>query len=138
MSGTTDSQFMARAITLAKKGLYTTHPNPRVGCVLVKEGAIVGEGFHLKAGAPHAERNALAQAGENARGSTAYVTLEPCFHTGRTPPCSQGLIEAGVSRVVVAMEDPNPLVAGKGNQQIGIRFINLLTALCAHLLDEVV
>ncbi len=115
---------MARAIRLAEQGIYTTHPNPRVGCVLVREGEIVGEGFHRRAGEPHAERNALAEAGERARGATAYVTLEPCCHHGRTPPCSDGLIEAGVTRVVVAMTDPNPRVAGQGIAQLeaaGIR-----------------
>jgi len=105
---------MARAIQLARLGLYTTDPNPRVGCVLVREGQVVGEGFHRRAGEPHAERNALAQAGDLARGATAYVSLEPCCHYGRTPPCTQGLEEAGVSRVVAAMLDPNPLVAGQG------------------------
>jgi diaminohydroxyphosphoribosylaminopyrimidine deaminase / 5-amino-6-(5-phosphoribosylamino)uracil reductase len=109
-----DHLFMAQALRLARLGLYTTHPNPRVGCVLVKEGRVIGEGWHRRAGEPHAERNALAQAGAEARGSTAYVTLEPCSHHGRTPPCSDGLIEAGVSRVVAAMADPNPLVAGQG------------------------
>ncbi len=113
-----DHRFMAQAIRLAKLGLYTTNPNPRVGCVLVKDGVVVGEGYHLRAGELHAERNALAQAGEQARGATAYVTLEPCCHHGKTPPCSDGLIEAGVSRVVAAMQDPNPLVAGKGMQQL--------------------
>ncbi|WP_245621626.1 bifunctional diaminohydroxyphosphoribosylaminopyrimidine deaminase/5-amino-6-(5-phosphoribosylamino)uracil reductase RibD [Sedimenticola selenatireducens] len=119
-----DFSFMARAIRLAEQGIYTTHPNPRVGCVLVREGEIVGEGFHRRAGEPHAERNALAEAGERARGATAYVTLEPCCHHGRTPPCSDGLIEAGVARVVVAMTDPNPRVAGQGIAQLeaaGIR-----------------
>jgi len=109
-----DHRFMARALRLARRGLYTTDPNPRVGCVLVRDGEVVGEGWHRKAGEPHAERIALAEAGERARGSTAYVTLEPCCHQGRTPPCTQGLVEAGVARVVAAMEDPNPLVAGKG------------------------
>jgi len=109
---------MARAIRLAWRGLYTTHPNPRVGCVLVRDDEIVGEGWHRRAGEPHAERLALAAAGEKARGATAYVTLEPCCHHGRTPPCTQGLIEAGVKRVAVAMEDPNPLVAGKGLKQL--------------------
>ena len=113
-----DHQFMARAIRLAKGGLYTADPNPRVGCVLVKDGEVVGEGFHLRAGEPHAERNAIAVAGERARGATAYVSLEPCSHHGRTPPCSQGLIEAGVSRVVSAMQDPNPEVSGEGNRQL--------------------
>ena len=114
MSTPADHRFMARAIQLAKRGLYTTHPNPRVGCVLVKDGEIVGEGFHQRAGEPHAERLAIADAGSNARGATAYVTLEPCCHQGKTPPCTEGLIEAGVSRVIAAMVDPNPLVAGKG------------------------
>lgn len=109
-----DPRYMARAIELARRGLYTTHPNPRVGCVLVRDGAVVGEGWHQRAGEPHAERLALADAGGNARGATAYVSLEPCSHHGRTPPCADGLIEAGVARVVAAMEDPNPLVAGQG------------------------
>lgn len=109
-----DSYYMARALRLAERGLYTTEPNPRVGCVLVKDGQIIGEGWHKKAGELHAERNALAVAGDAAEGCTAYVTLEPCSHYGRTPPCSLGLIEAKVSRVVAAMQDPNPLVAGKG------------------------
>ncbi len=105
---------MARAIRLANQGLYTTHQNPLVGCVLTRDEVIVGEGFHRRAGEPHAERNALAVAGDKAEGATAYVTLEPCCHHGRTPPCTDGLIEAGVNRVVVAMEDPNPRVAGQG------------------------
>ncbi|WP_456444954.1 bifunctional diaminohydroxyphosphoribosylaminopyrimidine deaminase/5-amino-6-(5-phosphoribosylamino)uracil reductase RibD, partial [Thiolapillus sp.] len=109
-----DYTHMARAIRLARLGLYTTDPNPRVGCVLVRDGEVVGEGWHRKAGEPHAERLAIAAAGEKARGATAYVTLEPCCHHGKTPPCTAGLLEAGVSRVVAAMEDPNPLVAGKG------------------------
>lgn len=109
-----DSRMMARALQLAYKGLYTTEPNPRVGCVLVRDGEIVGEGWHARAGEGHAEVNALAQAGAQARGATAYVTLEPCSHTGKTPPCADALIEAGVARVVAAMQDPNPLVAGKG------------------------
>lgn len=113
-----DHQFMARAIRLAKGGLYTADPNPRVGCVLVKDGEIVGEGFHLQTGEPHAERNAIAVAGDKTRGATAYVSLEPCSHHGRTPPCSQGLIEAGVTRVVAAMQDPNPEVAGEGSRQL--------------------
>src|SRR5688572_27519403 len=104
-----DRTFMTRALELAKRGLYTTTPNPRVGCVLVGDGAVVGEGWHERAGEPHAEVNALRIAGEKARGSTAYVTLEPCAHQGRTPPCIDALIEAKVSRVVAAMQDPNPL-----------------------------
>lgn len=112
-----DRQFMARAIQLGWKGLYTTHPNPRVGCVLVRDGKIIGEGYHIRAGEGHAEVNALKQAGD-ARGATAYVTLEPCSHFGRTPPCAQGLIDAGISRVVAAMVDPNPEVAGRGLQML--------------------
>jgi diaminohydroxyphosphoribosylaminopyrimidine deaminase/5-amino-6-(5-phosphoribosylamino)uracil reductase len=118
-----DHEFMARALRLAEKGLFTTTPNPRVGCVIVKDGAIVGEGWHERAGEPHAEINALRQAGERARGATVYVTLEPCSHHGRTPPCAEALIRAGVGRVVAAMEDPNPLVAGAGLarlQQAGV------------------
>lgn len=109
-----DSYFMQLAIENAKKGLYTTRPNPAVGCVLVKDRTIIATGFHPKAGMPHAEVYALRQAGERANGATAYVTLEPCSHTGRTPPCAQALIDAGVARVVVAGLDPNPKVAGRG------------------------
>ncbi len=108
------TEYMSRALQLARKGLYTTDPNPRVGCVLVKDGEIIGEGWHERAGEPHAERHALAKAGNRARGATAYVTLEPCSHHGRTPPCADALIEAGVAKVIVAMEDPNPQVAGQG------------------------
>lgn len=109
-----DHQFMAQAIRLAERGIYTTSPNPRVGCVIVKNDQIVGEGFHLKAGEGHAEVNALAMAGDNAKGAIAYVTLEPCSHFGRTPPCAKALIEAGVSKVIAAMVDPNPQVSGRG------------------------
>ena len=119
-----DHQYMARALRLAERALYTTDPNPRVGCVLVSDGHIVGEGFHARAGQPHAERHALAAAGEKARGATAYVTLEPCSHTGRTGPCADALVDAGVARVVVAMEAPNPQVAGSGLRRLrdaGIR-----------------
>lgn len=113
-----DYDFMSRALRLARKGWYSTHPNPRVGCVIVKDGRIIGEGFHRRAGEPHAERMALADATSSVMGATAYVTLEPCCHYGRTPPCTEGLIEAGVAEVVIAMQDPNPLVAGKGVQQL--------------------
>lgn len=109
-----DQEYMARAIRLARNGLYTTQPNPRVGCVLVNGDEIVGEGFHFRAGEGHAEVNALSMAGKKAQGATAYVTLEPCSHFGRTPPCAEGLIKAGVKRVVSAMVDPNPQVAGRG------------------------
>ncbi len=113
-----DISFMSRALQLAERGLYTTAPNPRVGCVLVKDDEIVGEGWHEVAGGPHAEVVALKQAGGEARGATAYVSLEPCCHHGKTPPCSEALIAAGVSRVVAAMEDPNPRVAGEGLKQL--------------------
>lgn len=109
-----DHAFMARALELARKGLYSTHPNPRVGCVIVRDGQIVGEGWHARAGESHAEVHALRQAGDKARGATAYVTLEPCSHHGRTPPCADALINAGISRVVAAMQDPNPQVGGDG------------------------
>jgi diaminohydroxyphosphoribosylaminopyrimidine deaminase/5-amino-6-(5-phosphoribosylamino)uracil reductase len=105
---------MARALELAQLGLYTTDPNPRVGCVLVSHGAIVGEGWHERAGLAHAEAIALAAAGAAARGATAYVSLEPCCHTGRTAPCADALIDAGVAKVVCPSPDPNPLVAGGG------------------------
>ena len=113
-----DAHYMARAIELARKGLYTTHPNPRVGCVIVRDGQIVGEGWHVRAGEPHAEVHALRAAGALARGATAYVTLEPCSHHGRTPPCAEGLVNAGVARVVAAMQDPNPEVAGRGLKRL--------------------
>ncbi|MDM1493060.1 bifunctional diaminohydroxyphosphoribosylaminopyrimidine deaminase/5-amino-6-(5-phosphoribosylamino)uracil reductase RibD [Acinetobacter indicus] len=113
---TQDQIWMQRAIELARLGQYSTKPNPNVGCVLVKDGQLVGEGYHPRARQPHAEVFALRDAGDAARGATAYVTLEPCAHYGRTPPCAKGLVEAGVARVVVACPDPNPLVAGKGVQ----------------------
>lgn len=113
-----DHGFMARALRLAALGRYTTDPNPRVGCLLVRGDVVVGEGWHRRAGEPHAERLALAAAGDAARGATAYVTLEPCAHHGRTPPCADGLVEAGVARVVAAMTDPNPLVAGQGMERL--------------------
>ena len=109
-----DTRYMRLALDLAARGMYTTTPNPRVGCVLVKNGAIVSEGWHVRAGEPHAEVHALRAAENQARGATAYVTLEPCSHHGRTPPCADALLAAGVSRVVIAMRDPNPLVAGRG------------------------
>lgn len=115
---TTDHAWMALALQLARKGLYSTHPNPRVGCVIVKDGELVGEGWHARTGEPHAEVHALRQAGERARGATAYVTLEPCSHHGRTPPCAEALVNAGVARVVAAMQDPNPQVAGRGLERL--------------------
>lgn len=113
-----DRLHMARAIRLAERGRYTTDPNPRVGCVLVRDGQVVGEGWHRRAGEPHAEPLALAAAGEHALGATVYVTLEPCSHHGRTPPCAEALVEAGVTRVVCAMVDPNPRVAGRGIERL--------------------
>ena len=109
-----DEHFMAHALRIAARGLFTTTPNPRVGCVIVRDGAIVGEGFHARAGEPHAETNALRAAGKRAAGATVYLTLEPCSHHGRTPPCVEALIAAKVRRVVAAMQDPNPKVAGDG------------------------
>jgi diaminohydroxyphosphoribosylaminopyrimidine deaminase/5-amino-6-(5-phosphoribosylamino)uracil reductase len=110
----TDQEHMAQALALAERGLFTTTPNPRVGCVIVRDGAVVGTGWHERAGEPHAEEIALREAGTHAAGSTVYVTLEPCCHHGRTPPCTDSLIAANVARVVAACEDPNPLVAGQG------------------------
>ncbi len=123
---------MAAALKLAARGLYTTHPNPRVGCVLVSNGKVVGRGFHQKAGEPHAERIALAEAGVDAKGATAYVTLEPCSHQGRTGPCANALIEAGVGRVVAAMEDPNPLVSGRGLARLRESGVEVQTGVMAY------
>ena len=109
-----DQFYMAQALRLAEQGLYSAHPNPRVGCVIVAQQQVVGEGWHVRAGEPHAEVHALQQAGARAQGATAYVTLEPCSHHGLTPPCAEALVRAGVGRVVVAMQDPNPQVAGRG------------------------
>lgn len=109
-----DAYFMCKALALARRGLYTAHPNPRVGCVIARDGRVVGEGFHRETGGDHAEIAALREAGGAARGATAYLTLEPCAHHGRTPPCSEALARAGIARVVAAMEDPNPRVSGAG------------------------
>ncbi|MDH5302407.1 MAG: bifunctional diaminohydroxyphosphoribosylaminopyrimidine deaminase/5-amino-6-(5-phosphoribosylamino)uracil reductase RibD [Gammaproteobacteria bacterium] len=113
-----DAVFMARALRVAETETFSPHPNPRVGCVLVNNGKVVGEGWHVAAGGPHAEVHALTQAGDAAQGATAYVTLEPCSHHGRTPPCADALIQAGVARVIVAMQDPNPKVAGSGIKKL--------------------
>lgn len=124
-----DELYMARAFQLARLGRFTTAPNPNVGCVIVRDGTIVGEGYHLRAGEPHAEVYALYTAGGKARGATVYVTLEPCNHDGRTPPCTDALVASGVSRVVIAMQDPNPQVAGCGLhklQQAGIEVCHSL------------
>jgi len=127
-----DYGFMARAIELAKRGRYTTTPNPNVGCVLVKQGRIVGEGYHQRTGGAHAEVQALRMAAEQARGATAYVTLEPCAHQGRTPPCSQALITAGVAQVIAALEDPNPLVAGQGLRDLSAAGMQTASGLLAE------
>jgi len=119
-----DHRHMGRALVLAAEGLYSADPNPRVGCVLVRDGTVVGEGFHARAGEPHAEVNALAAAGGRARGATAYVTLEPCSHHGRTPPCADALITAGVARVIYASADPNPKVDGGGAARLRAAGVN--------------
>ena len=113
-----DREFMQRSLQLAEQGMFGAHPNPMVGCVLVKNDKIVGEGWHVRAGEAHAEVNAIRDAGDAARGATAYVTLEPCSHHGKTPPCCDALLEAGISQVVVAHEDPNPKVDGKGIERL--------------------
>jgi diaminohydroxyphosphoribosylaminopyrimidine deaminase/5-amino-6-(5-phosphoribosylamino)uracil reductase len=125
-----DEYYMARAVQLGQRGQYTTSPNPRVGCVIVRDGRIVGKGWHMFAGEPHAEVHALQQAGARAKAATAYVTLEPCAHHGRTPPCSAALIEAGIGRVVIGMQDPNPLVAGKGVEQLRAAGIDVTSGVC--------
>jgi diaminohydroxyphosphoribosylaminopyrimidine deaminase/5-amino-6-(5-phosphoribosylamino)uracil reductase len=118
MFSSADNEYMAQALHLAEQGLFSTSPNPRVGCVLVRDGKIVGTGWHQRVGEPHAEVLALREAGDAAKGATAYVTLEPCSHFGRTPPCADALVASGVSRVVMAMQDPNPLVSGKGVEKL--------------------
>jgi diaminohydroxyphosphoribosylaminopyrimidine deaminase / 5-amino-6-(5-phosphoribosylamino)uracil reductase len=126
-----ESGWMARALELAERGLYTTDPNPRVGCVLVRDGQVVGEGWHARAGEPHAEVIALRAAAGRARGAVAYVTLEPCCHTGRTPPCADALIAAGITRVVCAAVDPNPQVAGGGIKHLEAAGIAVTVGLLA-------
>ena len=133
-----DREHMAEALRLAEKGLFTATPNPRVGCVIVRDGQAVGAGWHEKAGGPHAEVLALRAAGARTRGATAYVTLEPCSHHGRTPPCVDALIEAGIARVVAAMQDPNPSVAGSGYARLRAAGIEVESGLMqneAHALN---
>ena len=132
-----DRTYMTRALQLARLGMYSTSPNPRVGCVLVKDDEIIAEGWHQKAGEGHAEVNALRAAGDNAKGATAYVTLEPCSHFGRTPPCSEALIEAGVARVVAATTDPNPQVAGRGYNMLCDAGIEVVESCLAAEAEEV-
>ncbi|WP_133647727.1 bifunctional diaminohydroxyphosphoribosylaminopyrimidine deaminase/5-amino-6-(5-phosphoribosylamino)uracil reductase RibD [Paraburkholderia flava] len=139
MFSQTDFVYMERALALATRGMYTTDPNPRVGCVLVKDGAVIGEGFTQPAGQDHAEIRALKDArsrGHDVRGSTAYVTLEPCSHFGRTPPCANALIEAQVARVVAAMEDPNPQVSGRGLSMLRDAGIEVRCGLLANEASE--
>jgi len=127
MPGQSDIAFMTQALRLAENGRFTAHPNPVVGCVIVNDGAVVGEGWHRAAGEAHAEINALEAAGELARGATAYVTLEPCSHHGKTPPCADALIAAGVAEVVIGMRDPNPDVNGDGIAQLETAGIEVRT-----------
>lgn len=131
-----DHLHMAQALRLAERGLYTTQPNPRVGCVIAQGGEPVGSGWHRRAGGPHAEVFALREAGERARGATAYVTLEPCAHHGRTPPCADALVAAGVARVVIAAEDPFPAVAGRGIARLRAAGIAVETGLMREAARE--
>ena len=133
-----DHRFMSQALRLAEQGMYSTMPNPRVGCVIVKDGIVIGEGAHLRAGKAHAEIYALQQAGDKASGADIYVTLEPCSHHGRTPPCADDLVKAGVKRIVAAMRDPNPQVAGNGLARLaehGIEVANGLMEIQARELN---
>lgn len=132
-----DHEFMAQALRLAERGLYSTTPNPRVGCVIVSDGRVVGEGWHRRAGGRHAEVHALHAAGAQARGATAYVTLEPCSHHGRTPPCAEALLKAGVNRVVAALQDPNPLVAGRGLAALSAAGVRAECGLLANEAQEI-
>ena len=133
LPGSDDIRFMQLALREARKGLGRTSPNPCVGAVVVKDGSVISRGYHKKAGTPHAEVHALRKAGSDARGATIYVTLEPCSHTGKTPPCSHAVVNAGIKRVVVGMEDPNPLVSGSGN---GYLREHGLDVLCGVLEEE--
>lgn len=131
----TDRQYMLKALALAEKGRYSTLPNPCVGCILTKNGTVIGSGYHKKAGTGHAEVNALADARNNSQsteGATAYVTLEPCSHFGLTPPCAVALVNAGIKRVVCAMTDPNPLVSGKGFDILRKAGIEVSVGICEH------
>ena len=127
---------MSRTLELAEMGRYTTHPNPRVGCVITRDDQILGTGWHRKAGEPHAEINALNNASGDLRGATAYVSLEPCSHHGRTPPCTEALIRAGISRVVIAASDPNPQVSGAGIKALKNAGISVESGLMAEPANE--
>lgn len=130
MSISTHHDYMSSALQLAERGRYTVSPNPMVGCIIVKNGSIIGQGYHQRAGEAHAEIYALREAGEQARDATVYVTLEPCCHTGRTPPCTRALIQAGIKKVVIACQDPNPLIAGKGMQALQAAGIEIEMGVC--------
>jgi len=136
----THQNYMQRALKLAEQGRYTASPNPMVGCLIVKQDKIIGEGFHLRTGEAHAEVHALKQAGGQANGATAYITMEPCCHHGKTPPCTDALIQAGIKKAVIAIEDPNPLVAGKGIAALKKAGINVETGIeknTARQLNEI-
>jgi diaminohydroxyphosphoribosylaminopyrimidine deaminase / 5-amino-6-(5-phosphoribosylamino)uracil reductase len=133
---TSDQEHMGQALALAERGLFTTTPNPRVGCVIVRDGVVVGAGWHARAGEAHAEVIALREAGPRAAGSTAYVTLEPCSHHGRTPPCTDALVAAKVARVIAASEDPNPLVAGQGVSRLLAAGIDVRVGLMSEATRE--
>lgn len=137
MPNNTDQHYMQLALSLAKRGLYTCAPNPRVGCVMVNHGRVVAEGWHQQTGQAHAETNALALAGEQADQATCYVTLEPCCHHGRTPPCVDALINAGIKRVVIAMRDPNPQVAGKGIAALRQQGIEVIEGICQEQAEAI-
>ena len=122
-----DREYMARALALAEQGRGWTNPNPMVGALVVKNGQIIGQGYHRRYGDPHAERNALAHCSESPNGATLYVTLEPCCHHGRQPPCTEAILEAGITRVVVGSDDPNPLVCGKGLEALRTHGVEVVT-----------
>ncbi|RKZ49167.1 MAG: bifunctional diaminohydroxyphosphoribosylaminopyrimidine deaminase/5-amino-6-(5-phosphoribosylamino)uracil reductase RibD [Candidatus Parabeggiatoa sp. nov. 3] len=135
-AGLNDQYYMAHALRLAERGLWSTDPNPRTGCVIVRDGEIVGEGWHQVAGEPHAEIHALQMAKEKAKGATGYVTLEPCCHYGRTPPCTEALINAGIARIVVATTDPNPIVYRKGIGQLSKAGITVDTGILSQEAEQ--
>ena len=126
----TDSDWMLRAVSFAERGIGFVNPNPLVGCVIVRDGRVIGEGWHERCGELHAERNALKNCTDDSRGAVMYVTLEPYCHYGKNPPCTEAVIAAGISRVVVGSDDPNPLVAGKGIQQLRDAGITVETGIC--------
>ena len=132
----TDAEWMLRAVRLAERGIGFVNPNPLVGCVIVRDGRVIGEGWHERYGSLHAERNALKSCTEDPRGAVMYVTLEPCCHYGKNPPCTEAVIAAGISRVAVGSDDPNPLVAGKGLRQLRDAGIGVTTGVCKDACDR--